>query len=435
MNEEFTNEIEMEKRLLSALWLREGDAIPRVTEILRPEYFYRPFHRLIYEATIDLYNSGAAVDIILVEQELKRRGQLSDRFYLFSLAEMEYTTSRAETYAKEIREKARQRRLASMSKELLSEIDAGNKTTEELLSEMEKAITEVTATSGKTTESLKDAQGQSLKEMLARRANKGKLLGVTTGFIDLDAATSGLCKSNLIILAARPSMGKTALALNTAGQAAKDVPVLFFSLEMSKVELIQRLWSMESQVAATKIRNGWLTDDELEYVVNAAGRLEERQLYIDDTAGITLSEMRMRARRLKHEHGLGLIVVDYMQLIQGSKEYRGNRVQEVSEISRGLKSLSKELEVPVLALSQLSRQVEMRAEKKPQLSDLRDSGSIEQDADIVMFLYREQYYDRDIEDNTAEVIIAKNRNGSTGTVGLVFERTYLQFSNLTRRVD
>ena len=228
-------------------------------------------------------------------------------------------------------------------------------------------------------------------------------------------------------------MGKTALALNMAAQASKEIPVLFFSLEMSKDELIQRLWSAESQVAATKIRDGTLTKDELEQVINTAGRLEKWQLYIDDTAGIILAEMRMRARRFKHEHDLGLIVVDYIQLIQGSKEYRGNRVQEVSEISRGLKSLAKEFGVPVLALSQLSRQVEMRAEKKPQLSDLRDSGSIEQDADIVMFLYREQYYDRDIEDNTAEIIIAKNRHGSTGVVNLAFERAFLQFGNLIKR--
>lgn len=265
--------------------------------------------------------------------------------------------------------------------------------------------------------------------------NPGVIIGVPTGFYDLDKMSGGLKKSDLIILAARPSMGKTALALNIATAAASRGKVtLIFSLEMSRTQLMQRMLSANSQIPATKIQMGLLSDDDWDNILSSVVEMGEWPLYIDDTAGISLTDLKMEARRIKREHGLDLVVVDYIQLMQGSKEYRGNRVQEVSELSRGLKALARELDVPVLALSQLSRAVEMRAEKKPQLSDLRESGSIEQDADIVMFLYRDGYYDLDdeINRNIAELIIAKNRNGSTGKVDLYFAKEILQFSEFTR---
>ena len=250
---------------------------------------------------------------------------------------------------------------------------------------------------------------------------------------DLDKMTAGFQKGDLIILAARPSMGKTALALNIAAEAARKNTVAMFSLEMSKEQLTQRLFSSLGKIPEVNLQRGDLSEEEWTSLIDAVGWVGELKLHIDDTAALSLFDLRQRARRLKREQGLDLIVVDYIQLMQGSKEYRGNRVQEVSELSRGLKALARELDIPVVVLSQLSRAVEMRAEKKPQLSDLRESGSIEQDADIVMFLYREEYYNKESEkENLAEIIIAKNRNGATGIVPLYFAKEILQFSELTR---
>ena len=265
--------------------------------------------------------------------------------------------------------------------------------------------------------------------------NKDGSKGLNCGFIDLNKAINGLKKSDLIILAARPSMGKTALALNMAMAAAKEAPVIFFSLEMSQQQLFERMLTAGSKVPISKIREGYLNDYDKNAIAQAAESLSNRKFFVDDTRAQTLMNIKAQALRVKHEcKGLGLIVVDYIQLMQGSKEYRGNRVQEVSEISRGLKVLAGELDVPVLALSQLSRAVEMRADKRPQLSDLRESGSIEQDADIVMFLYREEYYDRDTDKHDiAEVNIAKNRNGKIATASLLFNADIQLFNNFTRR--
>ena len=432
--------VEIEKKLLSALFLKDGVAIPEVVNIVDAEDFYRPQHRLIYAAIKAVYDSNVSPDVLLVESELERRGQLEkvERQSLFGLLELEYSTARAATYAQKIKEASRRREIIRACEELSEAAEEGVTPVNEIIAKAEERLFKVAKTGvAKTMISATEHAVQTYENLRARMNSKGDLGGVPTGLYDLYLLIGDLKKSDLIILAARPSMGKTALALNIATKAATMNVVALFSLEMSKEQLGQRLLSAQSEVAASRIAQGTLTNAEWESVMIAIEHWGEKKLFVDDTGGLTLSMIRNRAKLLKEEHGLDLIVIDYIQLIQGSKEYRGNRVQEVSEISRGLKALTRELDVPILALSQLSRSVELRAEKKPQLSDLRESGSIEQDADIVMFLYREEYYNRDDADvnKLAELIIAKNRNGATGSVHLQFEKEYMLFRNLTRRVD
>ncbi len=424
--------IEIEKKILSAMMLKEGKVIPDVEQILKPDDFYRVEHRLIYRAMLKVFDEGAPPDIFLIEEELERTGDLPrvKHDYLFSLIDYEFTTARAVTFAKVIKEKARLRKLKDLSAEIDEAASTGEKTADELTTHIEDKLshdalpTEIFASAADVY--------QELMLDLTTRKKKG-VNGLPTGLFSLNRLIGGLHNTDLIILAARPAMGKTALAMNIAAAVAKKSQVLVFSLEMSKSQLIQRLISTFSHVDAVKIfQNSWAEAD-FERMLSAEADFKSMDLTICDRGGLTLSEIRSRARYLKRKQGLDFLIVDYLQLIQGANEYRGNRVQEVSEISRGLKALAKELDVPILALSQLSRQVEMRAEKKPQLSDLRESGSIEQDADIVMFLYREEYYDPDDADNQkkAELIIAKNRNGATGTALLYFEKKYLLFRDLT----
>lgn len=424
---------DVEKKLLSAMMLQNGEVIPSVSEIITAADFYRPENRIIFTALQTIYDAGA-VDVLLLIQELKREGKMTKnlRGYVFDLVDLEFTLQRAVGYAQEIREKSQYRQLAYLGEELSDEAQRAMTPVEELFETAERRLLAAANQSTRNMEEISPIILRTFQNMQERQ--KQGLPGVTTGLYDLNKQTGGFRNSDLIILAARPSMGKTALAMNMAMAAAAKVETAVFSLEMSKEQLTQRLFSAASGVDATRIINGTLYDEDWLKLIDAADILARRKIFIDDTAGLTLREIRARARRLKHEHGLGLIVIDYIQLMQGSKETRGNRVQEVSEISRGLKALARELDVPILALSQLSRAVELRAEKKPQLSDLRESGSLEQDADIVMFLYREEYYDQDDDDNRgkAELIIAKNRNGATGSVYLQFEKKLLLFRNLVR---
>ena len=424
---------DVEKKLLSAMMLQNGEVIPSVSEIITAADFYRPENRIIFTALQTIYDAGA-VDVLLLIQELKREGKLTKnlRGYVFDLVDLEFTLQRAVGYAQEIREKSQYRQLAYLGEELSDEAQRAMTPVEELFETAESRLLAAANQSTRNMEEFSPIVLRTFKNMQERQ--KKGLPGVTTGLYDLNKQTGGFRNSDLIILAARPSMGKTALAMNMAMAAAAKVETAVFSLEMSKEQLTQRLFSAASGVDATRIINGTLYDEDWSRLIDAADILARCKIFIDDTAGLTLREIRARARRLKHEHGLGLIVIDYIQLMQGSKETRGNRVQEVSEISRGLKALARELDVPILALSQLSRAVELRAEKKPQLSDLRESGSLEQDADIVMFLYREEYYDQDDDDNRgkAELIIAKNRNGATGSVYLQFEKKLLLFRNLVK---
>lgn len=430
--------IEIEKKLLSALMLREGASVPTAAAMLRPQHFYRAEHNRIYKAIMELSAEGVPLNALLVEERLARIAPKWDAMvmhrYLFGLIDLEYTTARVEHYAKSIKEQWIMRRLAEAGRQIAEEAETSRAEMSEVIGEAERKILSVTegvAEGG--AEPVSEILGSSLAGLQARVNRAGDLTGVTSGLADIDRVLNGFSPSDLILLAARPSMGKTALALNIAVNASwKEATVLIYSLEMSKEQLGNRLLSSWSGVNSQKLKTGQVSDEELRAVINAAEEMSGMKLYIDDAAGQSLSEMSSKARRLKHEVGLDMLIIDYLQLMQGARTE--NRVQEVSEISRGLKILARELNVPILALSQLSRQVEMRAEKKPQLSDLRESGSLEQDADVVMFLYRDEYYNRDEtgNENIAEVIIAKNRNGPTTSVRLMFDKNTMKFGDLTR---
>lgn len=432
--------VDIEKKLLSAMMLKNGEAIPTIVGIVGEEDFYRPEHQIIFRALVNIYNHGTPPDILLLEQELMRMNEYDriNRKYLFSLIDQEFTTARAEAQAVSIRNKAILRRLISAGEEIADQAQNERNDVKDILEDAEKRILSVSSKMNQTGFEIVSSILQKTFERIQHIHNHPEdMEGVTTGLIDLNKITNGLHKADLILLAARPSMGKTALALNIAVNAARDNNnVVIFSLEMSKVQLGNRLLSTASGVNSFYLNTGNLTDDDMNKLVNALQELEYMKLFIDDTPGITLLEMRSRARRIKHEYGLDLIVIDYLQLMQGgtSRLAEQNRQQEISEISRNLKALARELNVPILALSQLSRSVEMRAEKKPQLSDLRESGSLEQDADIVMFLYRDEYYNRDeaSSENIAELIIAKNRNGPTTSIRLQFQKEIMRFGDLTR---
>ena len=437
---EMPADVEVEKKLLSAMMLRESTIIPKVAAILTDEDFYRQENRIVFRALLNIYNRGTPPDILLIENELRRTGEIDqvERAYLFSLIDMEFTTARAEAQATVIKEKAILRRLIQAGEEIADEARNEQNIVEDVLESAEKKILSVTS---KTTqigfERLATVLQRSFERIQHIHNNPGDMEGVTTGFADLNKITNGLHKSDLILLAARPSMGKTALALNIAANAARAGKVVaLFSLEMSKTQLGNRLLSTMSGVDSMSLNTGNLSDEDMRELIDALARMEQYKLFIDDTAGMTLLEMRSKARRIKHEHGLDLMVIDYLQLMQGgrSRLSEQNRQQEISEISRSLKALARELDIPILALSQLSRNVEMRAEKKPQLSDLRESGSLEQDADMVMFLYRDEYYNRDDTNNQnlAELILAKNRNGPTTSIRLQFKKETMRFRDLTR---
>lgn len=432
MDTNFPNDVDLEKRVLSAMMMKDGKAVPAVAEILSAEDFFRPEHRIIFKAILDVYNQGKPFNAVHVFQELERTGKL-DRSYFLVLQTCEVTTAYARSYAETLKEYSTKRRVIELCDAMREKAGRIDITVDQLMTDVEKFLVKTTDEQDRTSFEAAGTLAVAAYERADKLSKTTGLTGVTTGLWDLNKVTNGLQKGELILLAARPSMGKTALALNIAYHAARAKKnVAVFSLEMSKTQIGIRLLSAASGVEATKISTGkGFTDREKEYLVDALEDIENSQLYVDDASGLNVAAMRMKLRRFKQEHGLDLIVVDYLQLMQGNGE---NRVQEISGISRGLKSLAKEFDAPVLALSQLSRQVEMRAEKRPQLSDLRDSGSLEQDADIVMFLYREEYYNRDEEENanTAELIIAKNRNGATGAVKLFFDKETMLFSDLLR---
>lgn len=432
--------IEIEKHLLSALMLGDSEAMIIANDYLQPPDFYRQEHKLIYQALQQLWNRGEVADVLLVEQELERSGDTVKvkRAYLYSLNELEYSTARVKSYAKTIREKSLLRRLIQTAREIEEDSHGENVTIDEVLGRAEEKILSLSLkTRSQGFDKLTTVVEETMQQLIYLVNHPNELGGVPTGYLDLDKVLNGLHKSDLILLAARPSMGKTALALNMAANAArKKSSVAIFSLEMSKSQLGKRLLSTASGVNSLSINTGRLSDGDMDRLLHAAEDLSKLNLFIDDTAGIGMLELRSKVRRLKHDQGLDLIVIDYLQLMQGqrSRLTEMNRQQEISEISRSLKSLAREMEVPVLALSQLSRSVELRAEKKPQLSDLRESGSLEQDADIVMFLYRDEYYNRDESENknVAELIIAKNRNGPTTSVRLRFDKDIMKFDNLLK---
>ena len=439
--------IEAEQAVLGAM-LIDKEAIAKATELLSADDFYREAHRVIFSAMLELYNKNEAVDMVTVTEILKRDNKLEDIggiAYITSLANVVLTAANVKYHAEIVAEKSVLRQLVRVSTEIAAMGYEANDDVGTLLDTAESRILEISNRKKKADfTAINDILMDSVQSIESLLQNKGGLTGLPAGFADLDKLTSGLHPSDFIILAARPSMGKTALALNIVQNVAlrahkviggEPRSVAFFSLEMSKEQLVNRMLCAEAGIDSQRLRVGEMHDEDWTHLWDACDTMSRAKIYIDDTAGITAMDMRSRARRLKAEHGLDLIVVDYLQLMQGSgtRNNSGDRQQEVSEISRSLKALARELDVPVLALSQLSRSVESRQVKRPMLSDLRESGSLEQDADIVAFLYREDYYNPDTENKHTELIIAKHRNGPVDTVNLFFQKQFTKFVGFTKR--
>jgi replicative DNA helicase len=431
--------LEAEASLLGAL-LIDGDAIVKVSDVVAADDFYDEKHRHIYAAAKQLYERHSPIDVLTLADTLKNNGLLDivgGSSYLSELTNYVPTAAHASNYADIIAAKAMRRRLIKASQDITNYGYNEEETLQSLVEQAESRLFEVSQRHvSQDIVSLEQVLSESFERLDELHKDKGAIRGVPTGFKDLDGILAGLQRSDLFILAARPSMGKTAFALalahNIAVKASQSV--LLFSMEMSKEQLVDRLLSAESGVDAWNLRTGNLTDADFEKIGHAMGTLSEAQIFIDDSPGITVSDLRTKARREAHQRPLGLIIVDYLQLMSGGARFSGdggNRVQEVSEISRGLKGIARELNVPLIALSQLSRSVESRHPQTPQLSDLRESGSIEQDADVVAMLYREDYYNPDTErKNIMDIFIRKHRNGPTGAVELYFDRDKQRFRSL-----
>ena len=422
--------------------LTDRDAVISAIEVLKPDDFYREDNKIIYEAILNLYNRSEPIDVITVRAELETMGKIDNvggLEYLVELPDKVPTTANSMKYIKIVEEKSSLRKLIKTANEI---IELGYDPTEDvddIMESAEKKIFNIMQDKDQKGYSpLKDVLVESFTKLEELYNRKQHITGVPSGFIDLDYRTAGFHGSELILIAARPAMGKTAFALNIASNAAlrANVPVAVFSLEMSKEQLVNRILSSESMVDSNKIRTGKLDEEDWSKLAETIGPLSEGDMYIDDTPGINIMEIRAKCRKLKIEKNIGLVVIDYLQLIQGTGRRNGSREQEISEISRSLKILAKEIDVPVIALSQLSRAAEQRPDHRPMLSDLRESGAIEQDADIVMFLYRDDYYNQDSEKKgIAEVILAKHRGGSTGTVDLRWIGNYTKFVNLAKGYD
>jgi replicative DNA helicase len=430
--------VEAEASLLGAL-LIDSDAIVKIADSINAADFYEKRHERIFEAVLQIYERHQSLDVLTLADRLKSNGYLDmvgGPSYLTELTNFVPTASHVEQYADIVVQKSMRRRLINTSQDMAELGYDESKQLSELIEEAETRLFEVSQNHVKqSVVSLEAILAASFDRLDDLHKDKQKIRGVPTGFKDLDNMLAGFQRSDLIILAARPSMGKTALALNFAHNVGVQSaqPVLIFSLEMSKEQLVDRLLSMESGVDAWALRTGNLTDTDFEKIGQAMGTLSEAQIFIDDTPGISISDLRTKARREAHQHDLGLIVVDYLQLMSGHSRFGGesNRVQEISEISRGLKGVAREMNVPVLALSQLSRSVESRSPQIPQLSDLRESGSIEQDADVVAFIYREEYYNPDTErKKLTDILIKKHRNGPTGGVELYFDNEKQRFRSI-----
>jgi replicative DNA helicase len=429
--------IEAEASLLGAI-LIDSESLIKIADVISSQDFYDPRHQKIYEAIDQLYNKQYAIDVLTITDQVKNNGNLEavgGASYITELTNYVPTASHIEQYAEIVSQKALRRRLIKASQNIAELGFDETKVLQNLIEEAETNIFNVSQQHIKqNVVSIETILAESFDRLDDLHKDKNKIRGVPTGFKDLDGILAGLQKSDLFILAARPSMGKTAFALALAHNIAvkAEETVLLFSLEMSKEQLVDRLLSSESGVDAWNLRTGNLTDADFEKIGKAMGTLSEAPIYIDDTPGITVSDLRTRARREAHLRPLGLIIVDYLQLMSGSRSFGdGNRVQEISEISRGLKGIARELNVPVIALSQLSRSVESRSPQIPQLADLRESGSIEQDADVVAFLYREDYYNPESERRSIiDIFIKKHRNGPTGEVELFFDRQKQRFRSI-----
>lgn len=428
--------IEAEQSLLGGI-LVDSSGLPSALEVLKGDEFYKDSHRVIFRAIQDLFEQNEPVDLITLTDILAERKQLESvggASYLASLTESMGSSANVSIYAKIISEKAVLRRLIQSANEIISLSYDGGKSTEEVLDNAEATIFSIAERRIRNSYfPLKEVIKKNIEAIERFQEYRDSVTGVPSNYRDLDKITAGFQKSDLIIIAARPSMGKTALALNIARNAAVDsgVPVGVFSLEMSKEQLAMRLLCSEARVDSHKIRTGFLSQQECAKLLNAAGQFMDVPIYIDDTPALSPLELRAKARRMMADQGLGMVIVDYLQLMRG-RESAERREQEISEISRSLKGLAKELDIPVIALSQLNRKVEERHDKRPQLSDLRESGAIEQDADLIAFIYRDEVYNRESPDRgIAEILIGKQRNGPSGeTVRLAYIDTYTRFENL-----
>jgi len=431
-------DIEAEQAVLGSM-LTDQDAVIAAIEVLKVDDFYREDNKIIFEAVLNIYNRAEPIDIITLKAELTSMGKLESvggLEYIVQLPDKVPTTANVERYIKIVEEKSMLRNLVKTANEIINLGYDETENVEDIMDAAEKKIFDVMQRKNQKGYSpIKDILIDTFTQLENLYNQKGHITGVPSGFAELDRKTAGLHGSELILIAARPAMGKTAFALNIGTYAATRAgfPVAIFSLEMSKEQLANRILCSEALVDSNKIRTGELEDEEWAKLAQTSGELSTAEIYVDDTPGISVMEIRAKCRKLKLEKNIGLVIIDYLQLIQGTGRRGASREQEIAEISRSLKILAKELNVPVIALSQLSRAVEGRPDHRPMLSDLRESGSIEQDADIVMFLYRDDYYNENSEKkNIAEVIIAKQRSGSTGTVELAWLGNYTKFANLER---
>ena len=431
------NSPEAEQSVIGSMMM-DSEAIMTASEILTSEDFYQRQYGILFDAMVELYNEGKAVDLVTLQDRLKEKDvppEVTSLEFVKDILDTVYTSAHIRQYATIVHEKAMLRKLIRTTEGIANTCYAGKESMEDIFVDTEKQIFDIIQqnTSGEYVP-IKDVVLNVLDKIEMASKTKGNVTGIPTGFIDLDYKTAGFQPSDLILVAARPSMGKTALVLNIAQHMAfrEDVTVAVFSLEISKEQLVNRLLSLESRVDSQSIRTGNLTDEDWSKLIEGAGVIGKSHLIIDDTPGISVTELRSKCRKFKMEHNLGIIIIDYLQLMTGSK-HSESRQQEISDISRSLKAVARELNVPVVALSQLSRAVEQRPDHRPMLSDLRESGAIEQDADVVMFIYRDDYYNKDTaKPNVAEIIIAKQRNGAIGTIELAWLPQYTKFANMKK---
>ncbi len=430
--------IEAERSVIGSM-IMDKDAITSASEIITGEDFYQNQFGILYDAMLELYNEGKPVDLVTLQDKIKEKDipeELCSIEFIRELISSVPTSANVKYYAGIVKEKSVLRRLIKITEGITNEAYMSKEKLEVILENAEKQVFDIVQNrSTADFTSIKDVVIQSLASIESAARNKGSVTGVSTGFYDLDYKTAGLQPSDLIIVAARPSMGKTAFVLNIAENVAvkNDTTTVIFSLEMSKDQLVKRIIAMNSKVDSQAMRTGDLQDEDWLKIVESARNIGSSNLVIDDTPGISVQELRSKCRKLKLEKNLGLVIIDYLQLMSGGSKKAESKQQEVSEISRSLKAVAREINAPVIALSQLSRAVEQRPDKRPMMSDLRESGAIEQDADVIMFIYRDDYYNKESKDaGVSEIIIGKQRNGPTGTVKLAWLSQYTKFANLDR---
>ncbi len=431
------NNLEAEQSVVGSM-IMDREAIIVASELLIREDFYHQQYGVLFEAMVELFNEEKPVDVVTLQNRLREKdvpAELSSMEFVGELVTSVPTSANIKYYANIVKEKAMLRRLIKVNEDIANQCYLDRDSVEDIMADTEKQIFNLLQNrGGEDFVPIKQIVINALEKIELASKKKGNVTGIATGFVDLDYRTSGLQPSDLVLVAARPSMGKTAFVLNIAQYVAfhNNLATAIFSLEMSKEQLVNRLFALEARVDAQLLRSGNLADSDWEKLIEGAGTIGKSKLIIDDTPGISISELRSKCRKYKLEHDLKLIIIDYLQLMSGSGR-SDSRQQEISDISRSLKGLARELNVPVIALSQLSRQVEQRPDHRPMLSDLRESGAIEQDADVVMFIYRDDYYNKDtVDKNIAEIIIAKQRNGPIGTVNLVWLPQYTKFVNMEK---